>query len=65
MLITGEKYIFIPLNLSEEGFVIKDGERIFQIVSFRNKREELEEVGELKRTETGAEVFGHTAKHRE
>jgi len=52
----------ILVNLSEERFVIKDGERICQMIISRHERAEWESVDELKGTERGAGGFGHTGK---
>ncbi|WP_373017655.1 dUTP diphosphatase [Muriicola sp.] len=50
----------ILVNLSQEAFVIEDGERIAQLVIARHERADWEEVGELSRTSRGAGGFGST-----
>lgn len=50
----------ILINLSQEPFVINDGERIAQMVVARHEQAELVEVHELADTERGAGGFGHT-----
>ncbi|MBQ0160531.1 MAG: dUTP diphosphatase [Bacteroidales bacterium] len=50
----------ILINLSQEPFVINDGERIAQMVVARHEQAELVEVHELTDTERGAGGFGHT-----
>lgn len=52
----------ILINLSEENFVIKDGERICQMVIARHEKAEWTEVNELLQTERGEGGFGHTGK---
>ena len=53
----------VPLiNWSKEDFVIKDGERIAQVVIAPVIRAEIEEVSELSETERGEGGFGHTGK---
>ena len=52
----------ILVNLSEEDFVIKDGERICQMVIARHERAEWVEVLDLMQTERGSGGFGHTGK---
>lgn len=53
----------ILVNLSGEDFVIKDGERICQMVISRHEQAEWVEVEELQDTQRGAGGFGHTGKH--
>lgn len=53
----------ILVNLSEEIFVIKDGERICQMVIARHEKADWIEVDSLEETERGAGGFGHTGKH--
>ncbi len=53
----------ILINLSQEPFVINDGERIAQMVVARHEQAELVEVEELSETERGAGGFGHTGKN--
>ena len=50
----------ILINLSDEPFVINDGERIAQMVVARYEQAEWMEVEELTETERGAGGFGHT-----
>jgi dUTP pyrophosphatase len=50
----------IMVNLSEEEFVVRDGERIAQMIISRHEQAEWEETEELRETERGAGGFGHT-----
>ena len=50
----------ILVNLSDEPFVIADGERIAQMVIARHEQAEWEEVEVLSETERGAGGFGHS-----
>lgn len=50
----------IVVNLSEEDFIIEDGERIAQMVIARYEKAEWEEVEVLGETERGYGGFGHT-----
>lgn len=50
----------IVVNLSEEDFIIEDGERIAQMVITRYEKAEWEEVEVLGETERGDGGFGHT-----
>ena len=50
----------ILINLSNEPFVINDGERIAQMVIARHEQPELIQVTELNETERGAGGFGHS-----
>ncbi len=50
----------IVANLSEEDFIIEDGERIAQMVIARYEKAEWEEVEVLGETERGDGGFGHT-----
>lgn len=50
----------IAVNLSEEDFIIEDGERIAQMVIARYEKAEWEEVEVLSHTERGDGGFGHT-----
>ncbi|MCC8072012.1 MAG: dUTP diphosphatase [Bacteroidales bacterium] len=50
----------ILINLSNEPFVVKDGERICQMVITAYTRVEWEPVEELDHTERGDGAFGHT-----
>lgn len=53
--------IGVPLvNISSEPFVIRDGERIAQLVIARHERVEWREADSLDDTERGAGGFGHT-----
>ncbi|HLN55775.1 MAG TPA: dUTP diphosphatase [Bacteroidales bacterium] len=52
----------ILVNLSDEDFVIKDGERICQMIIARHEKAEWEKVDNLLHTERGAGGFGHTGK---
>ena len=53
----------ILINLSDEPFVINNGDRIAQIVFARCEQAEMVEVEELSETERGAGGFGHTGKN--
>lgn len=50
----------ILINLSDEPFVISDGERIAQMVIARHEQAEWEQVEVLSETERGAGGFGHS-----
>ena len=50
----------ILVNLSDEPFVIADGERIAQMVIARHEQAEWEQVEVLSETERGAGGFGHS-----
>lgn len=50
----------ILINLSQEDFVVEDGERIAQMVIARHEQAELTEVSVLSETERGAGGFGHS-----
>ena len=50
----------ILINLSQEDFVINDGERIAQMVIAKHEQAEVVEVQELTDTERGSGGFGHT-----
>ena len=50
----------ILINLSQEDFVINDGERIAQMVIARHEQGELIEVEVLDETERGEGGYGHT-----
>ena len=52
----------ILINLSNEDFVINDGERIAQMVIARHEQAEIIEVSELSDTDRGAGGFGHTGR---
>lgn len=50
----------ILVNLSDEEFVLEDGERVCQMVIARHERAEWVDVEELETTERGAGGFGST-----
>ncbi len=50
----------ILINLSNEPFVVEDGERIAQMVIAKHEQPELVEVDVLDETERGSGGFGHT-----
>lgn len=50
----------ILVNLSDEPFIINDGERIAQMVIAKHEQPELVEVEVLDETERGAGGFGHS-----
>jgi dUTP pyrophosphatase len=52
----------ILVNLSNEEFVVNDGERIAQMVVARHESIEWESTETLDETERGAGGFGHTGK---
>lgn len=52
----------ILVNLSDEAFVVEDGERIAQLVIAKYTQAEWEEVASLGETERGEGGFGHTGK---
>ena len=52
----------ILVNLSDQDFVVEDGERIAQMVIARHEQAEWQEVEVLDDTERGAGGFGHTGK---
>ena len=52
----------ILINLSREDFIIKDGERICQMIIARHEKAEWIQVDYLVETERGAGGFGHTGK---
>lgn len=52
----------ILVNLSEEDFVVNDGERIAQMVIARYEQVDWLPVDALSETERGAGGFGHTGK---
>lgn len=52
----------ILVNLSNENFIIKDGERICQMVIAKHETISWEEVEILEETKRGAGGFGHTGK---
>lgn len=52
----------ILVNLSNENFTIKHGERICQMIISKHEQAELIEVEVLSNTDRGAGGFGHTGK---
>jgi dUTP pyrophosphatase len=50
----------ILVNLSNQDFVIRNGERIAQMIIAAHEKAEWEEVDELVETERGSGGFGHT-----
>ena len=50
----------ILVNLSNEPFIVENGERIAQMVVAKHERVEWQEVEVLDETERGAGGFGHT-----
>ena len=50
----------ILINLSKEDFVIRDGERICQMIISKHERVEWDEVEVINKTERGSGGFGHT-----
>jgi dUTP pyrophosphatase len=52
----------IIINMSENDYVINDGERICQMVISKHERAEWESVELLNNTERGDGGFGHTGK---
>ena len=52
----------ILVNLSNQEFVINDGERICQMIVSKHENVEWEESSELNSTERGEGGFGHTGK---
>ena len=52
----------IMINLSDEEFVINDGERICQMVVTRYSRVEWEQVESLDESDRGDGGFGHTGR---
>ena len=52
----------ILINLSNQEFTIKSGERICQMVIAKHEKAEFVEVEEISETERGAGGFGHTGK---
>ena len=55
----GEVMVLL-VNLSQEEFIINDGERIAQMVIAKHEQGILELVEELDETERGAGGYGHT-----
>jgi dUTP pyrophosphatase len=52
----------IMINLSNEDFVVEDGERICQMIICRHETVSWSEVEELDETKRGTGGFGHTGK---
>ena len=52
----------ILVNLSNDDFVIKDGERICQMVIAKHEKAEWAKVDTLLETQRGSGGFGHTGK---
>lgn len=52
----------ILVNLSNEDFVVEDGERIAQMVVARHEQVKWQPVESLDETERGAGGFGHTGR---
>ncbi|MEA2041370.1 MAG: dUTP diphosphatase [Bacteroidota bacterium] len=50
----------ILVNLSQENYTVKDGERICQMVITKHEQAKLEEVEILSETKRGGGGFGHT-----
>jgi dUTP pyrophosphatase len=53
----------ILINLSQEDFIINNGERIAQMIIAPYKQVEWQEVTQLDESERGKGGFGHTGKH--
>lgn len=53
----------ILVNLSNEKFIIKKGERICQMIIAKHESIEWQEVSVLEETNRGAGGFGHTGKN--
>lgn len=53
----------ILINLSDTDFVVKDGERIAQMIVSKHEKAEWVQVDELQETERGEGGFGHTGRH--
>ena len=53
----------ILINLSNESFVVNDGERICQMVISRYSKAELVTIDSLNESVRGEGGFGHTGKH--
>lgn len=53
----------ILVNLSNEDFVVKNGERIAQMVIAKHEQVEWQEVEVLEESERGSGGFGSTGKH--
>jgi len=48
------------INLSEEDFIVNDGERVAQMVIAKHEQGQFEVVEELDETERGSGGYGHT-----
>lgn len=57
-----EEICVILINLSKERFVIKDGERICQMIIAKHEKISWEEVKTLVETKRGTGGFGHSGK---
>lgn len=55
--------MIILINLSKEDFIIKDGERIAQMIIGRHEQAEWIQVEVLETTERGTGGFGHTGNN--
>ena len=53
----------ILINHGNERFVVRNGERICQMVIHKHEIAVWEETEDLKKTERGSGGFGHTGKH--
>lgn len=53
----------ILVNLSNQDFEIKDGERIAQMIIAKHERVDWQEVETLSETQRGEGGFGHTGRH--
>lgn len=53
----------ILINLSDENFTIRHGDRIAQMIIGRHEKASWNLVDELGETQRGAGGFGHTGKH--
>jgi dUTP pyrophosphatase len=52
----------IMVNISDKEYIIRDGERICQMIISKHERAEWENVKKLDNTERGNGGFGHTGK---
>jgi len=50
----------VLINLSQQDFVVSDGERIAQMVIARHEQADFVEVEQLDETERGEGGYGHT-----
>ena len=53
----------ILINLSQEDFIVNNGDRIAQMIISVYNRVDWEEVAQLEDSERGEGGFGHTGKH--